>query len=289
MTKTLVILGDSLVDAGNTAFVFSQLGLDNPYQDSIYAGGGNVKASDGLVLGELVALEMGGEIDDAHLISILSTESPRDVQVHNYAHAFARTDFSPMLSEQMGIGVKQQLNSLVQRADYYKSKPDVDVILACGGNDMYAVFSEIEEINKVISTKSKEDNKKFAVDTAKSIARNIRKTISQLDDIVDEIAVAGMTPMMELPDSQDWLTNFPSEDRTQASKLISKIGKKITRKLQKSFESNTDVHVNNGYELFGQIESPSCVDGFHPDSETSLQMAKLFVNEMTENLDTFGF
>ena len=107
MTKTLVILGDSLVDAGNNAFVFSQLGLDNPYQDSIYAGGGNVKASDGLVLGELVALEMGGEIDNAQLISVLSTEMPKDVQVHNYAHAFARTDFSPMLSEQMGIGVKQ--------------------------------------------------------------------------------------------------------------------------------------------------------------------------------------
>ena len=64
----LVILGDSLVDAGNTAFVFSQLGLENPYQDTVYAGGGNVKASDGLVLGEQVALEMGGGVDDAHLI-----------------------------------------------------------------------------------------------------------------------------------------------------------------------------------------------------------------------------
>ena len=154
---------------------------------------------------------------------------------------------------------------------------------------MYAIFSELDEIKEVISTKNKKDNKKFVVDHAKSIARNIRKTVRQLDDIVDEIAVAGMTPMMELPDSQDWLTNFTSEDQTQAAKLISKIGKKITRKLQKSFERNSDVHVNNGYELFGQVESPSFVDGFHPDSETSLQMAKLFVNEMTENFDTFGF
>ena len=266
-----------------------QLGLENPYQDTIYAGGGNVKASDGLVLGEKVALEMGGGVDDAHLISILSSETPKDVQVHNYAHAFARTDFSPMLSEELGIGVKQQLNSFMQRADYYKSHPDVDVILASGGNDLYAIFSEVDEIKEVISTKNKKDNKKFVVYHAKSIARNIRKTVRQLDDIVDEIAVAGMTPMMELPDSQDWLTNFTSEDQTQAAKLISKIGKKITRKLQKSFESNSDVHVNNGYELFGQVESPSFVDGFHPDSETSLQMAKLFVNEMTENFDTFGF
>ena len=43
MTKTLVIFGDSLVDAGNTSFVFSQLGLDNPYQQSVYAGGEMLK------------------------------------------------------------------------------------------------------------------------------------------------------------------------------------------------------------------------------------------------------
>ena len=91
---------------------------------------------------------------------------------------------------------------------------------------MYAIFSEVDEIKEVITTKNKKDNKKFVVDHAKSIARNIRKTVRQLDDIVDEIAVAGMTPMMELPDSQDWLTNFTSEDQAQAAKLISKIGKK---------------------------------------------------------------
>ena len=154
---------------------------------------------------------------------------------------------------------------------------------------MYAVFSQIDEINKVVSTESKVDNKKFTTDNSKSISRNIRKIVGQLDDVFDEIAVSGMTPMMELPDSQDWLTNFPSEDQAQASKLINRIGKKITRRLQKRFEDNPNVHVNNGHELLGQIESPSFVDGFHPDSDTSLQMAKLFVNEMTENLDTFGF
>ena len=48
MTKQLLVFGNSLVDAGNTAFVFSQAGVDNPYEDPIYAGGGNVKTSDGL-------------------------------------------------------------------------------------------------------------------------------------------------------------------------------------------------------------------------------------------------
>jgi hypothetical protein len=61
----------------------------------------------------------------------------------------------------------------------------------------------------------------------KTIVRNIDETVEQLDDIVDEIAVAGMTPMMELPDSQDWLTNFTSEDQAQeASKQTAKLEEK---------------------------------------------------------------
>ena len=289
MTNTLVVLGDSLGDAGNTAFVFSQLGLDNPYQGPVYAGGGNVKASDDLVVAEHVALEMGGMVDDAQLISILSQDEPKDVQVHNYAHAYAATDSSPMLSEDIGIGLKEQVKSLLQRKDYYQDQSDVDVILNCGINDIYVAFSQIDQIKEVISTKSKEDDNKYVYDFVKPIAYNIKKAVYKLDGVVDDIAVAGTAPIMDLPDSQDWLTNFPSEDREQVTKLISKIGTKVTRKLQKKFENNPNVHVNNAYEVFDQLESPSFIDGFHPDSKTASQIAKLYVNEMTENLETFGF
>ena len=54
MTQQLIILGDSLMDSGNTAGLLSLIG-QNPFEDSKYDGGGNTKASDGPVLGELIS------------------------------------------------------------------------------------------------------------------------------------------------------------------------------------------------------------------------------------------
>ena len=111
MTQHLIVLGDSLADSGNTASVLQLIG-QNPFEDDIYDKGGNVKASDGPVLGEFVAIEMGAKIDDAQLISAISSEGPKDVQVHNYAHSGASTDASPGFSlptgEFVGMGLKEQ-------------------------------------------------------------------------------------------------------------------------------------------------------------------------------------
>ena len=60
MTSTLVLLGDSLFDAQNTFTLASMLG-EKPFSESIYDGGGNTKLSDGLVLGEQIAVEMGAD------------------------------------------------------------------------------------------------------------------------------------------------------------------------------------------------------------------------------------
>ena len=94
ITSALVILGDSLVDAKNTFTLFS-LVEQNPFEDDIYAGGDNTKASDGLVLGEQIASELGGSIDDMQNIPILSSEPAIQVDVHNYAHAGARSGTEP--------------------------------------------------------------------------------------------------------------------------------------------------------------------------------------------------
>ena len=288
MTKQLIIIGDSLVDAGNTTNVMAPSGI-NPFEDPIYAQGGNVKASDGLVLGEFIAVEMGGTIKDAQLISILSSAEPKDVQVHNYAHAGARTDSSPLLGEQIGIGIKEQLKSFVQRKDYYRNKSDVDVILSGGGNDIRDAFDQIDELNEIVSTKKKRDDNKLASSLAKPIARNMIKIIRKLDAIVDEIAVAGAPPIMETPEAQDWLTNFAIKDQIKVSNVIDLIGKKITRRLQNKFQNNSLVVINDGYEVWNQLDSPSFVDNIHPDAETASEISKIFVSEMTEQLNTFGF
>ena len=293
MTEKLIILGDSLVDAGNTAEALSLFG-QYPFADPIYDKGGNVKASDGPVLSEFIALEMGARRDQAQLISVLSIEQPNRLQVHNYAHAGARTDYSPGYSlpitgETIGIGLKEQKKALAQRKPFYEETPDVDVLLSCGGNDIRDTFDMTETIQAVISSKSKEDDKQFAASIAKPIARNLNKMVNFLVPFTDEIAVLGSPPIMETPEAQDWLTNFATEDQSKASNVIDLIGKKLIRKLENKTENMDNVSIMNGTLLWNQLDSPSFVDTIHPDAATSSALAKLFVQEADSAFTSFSF
>ena len=62
MTSTLLILGDSLMDAGNVS-----------------------RATDGLVLGVPIALEMGGDPEDVQLFPLQNLPRPGSAPLHNYA------------------------------------------------------------------------------------------------------------------------------------------------------------------------------------------------------------
>ena len=72
MTSTLLMLGASLIDAGNVSH-----------------------ASDGRVLGEHIAAELGADPDDSQLISVRSDDEPDNSAVHNYAHGGALSGRGP--------------------------------------------------------------------------------------------------------------------------------------------------------------------------------------------------
>ena len=293
MTKKLIVLGDSLVDAGNTAEVMALFG-QYPFEDPIYDKGGNIKASDGPVLSEFIALEMGARNDQAQLISVLSIEQPNQLQAHNYAHAGARTDYSPgyplpITGETIGIGLKEQKKALAQRKPFYQEMPDVDVLISCGGNDIRDAFDLVPTIQDVISTKNKKDDKKFAASIAKPIARNLNKIVNFLVPFTDEIAVLGSPPIMETPEAQDWLTNFAAEDQSKASNVIDLIGKKLIHKLENKTENLDNVAIMNGTLLWNQLDAPSFVDTIHPDAATSSELAKLFVREADNTFTSFSF
>ena len=61
MTRSLLILGDSLMDSGNIDQVARRFGQD-PFEEAIYNGGGNRKASDGPVFGEHIARLLGANL-----------------------------------------------------------------------------------------------------------------------------------------------------------------------------------------------------------------------------------
>ena len=296
MTETLIILGDSLADSGNTASLLSLIGL-NPFADEIYDNGGNVKASDGPVLGEHVALEIGADINNAQLFSVLSGNTPSPAHIHNYAHAGARTGSDPGYSipflGRISIGLRDQIRQVEARSNYYLEHEDIDVLLSCGGNDLLDIMDKTKEsysvTKAVIKTKALNDDRKLANEIVKPIFRNLKSAIRKLGDYVDEIAVLGAPPIVETPDAQDWITDFPNKHQARASNFLSLASNKLQRKLEKKYDAIEAIAVINSVDLWQQLEQPDFVDTIHPSSNTSSELAKLLNQEIPELFDSYGF
>ena len=121
MTQPLISMGASLMDVANISKTGKLLN-QNPFQDEMYNGGGNTKASDGLVLGEHVAVALGADITNIQFFDVLFNAKPIKADVHNYAHAGAES----------GIGLRKQVKLIKENQDYYKGIKEVDVIISCG-------------------------------------------------------------------------------------------------------------------------------------------------------------
>ena len=76
MTSTLLILGASLIDAGNVS-----------------------RASDDLVLGEQIAIAMGGIPRMFQLFPLPDPPRPQSARLYNYAHGGAQSGSGPSLEE----------------------------------------------------------------------------------------------------------------------------------------------------------------------------------------------
>ena len=178
MTNILLILGDSLVDSGNIVSLLSPFGI-NPFEDNVYNGGGNVRASNGLVLGEQIALQMGADLSNSELFTVLSRENPTLVDFHNYSHGGAKSDFASELSIpfvlEVGIGLKEQKRQVLRKKRFHKKQKDVDILLSAGGNDLLDALDQIDEIKAIIATEETKDDKAFAKSISKAIANNIKK------------------------------------------------------------------------------------------------------------------
>ena len=296
MTSTLIIVGDSLVDSGNTASLMFLIGM-NPFSDAVYDLGGNVKASDGPVLGEHIALEIGADINNAQLFTVLSSNVPRPAHIHNYAHAGARTGTDPGLDIpfvwEISIGLQDQIRQVEARSNYYSEEMDVDVLLSCGGNDLLDIIDNSNEsyraINSAIKTKTLKDDKKLAKATIRSTAKNLISAIDKIEPLVDEIAVLGAPPIVETPEAQDWITDFAKKYQARASNFLDLVSRKVQQKLEKKYDANPNIAVIDLGDLWQKLVQPNFVDPIHPSSDTSSDLAELFSQEISEVLDSYGF
>jgi len=291
MTSTLVVLGDSLMDAGNVSALLGLIGQE-PFADSIYDKGNNVKASDGLVLSEHTIRWMGGDLKNTQNFNILSTESARLADIHNYAHGGALSGEGPSRSffgMNIDIGLSSQVKKMRDRSSFYRKNSDVDVLLSAGGNDLLEATVNNDKFKEILLTRSKVDNRRYGRSISQSIASNIVKAVDQITGLVDEVVVYGALPVSKTPRVKTWIKSIRGLNSSAATTLIDNISTKINRKLSTRFIDDPSVLLIDSSSLWKQTMKPKFVDDIHPTSRTSRRVAKLAVSTATRQLKSFGF
>ena len=291
MTSTLVILGDSLMDAGNVSALLGLIGQE-PFAESIYDKGNNVKASDGLVLSEHTTRWMGGDLKNTQNFNILSIEPARSADIHNYAHGGALSGKGPsrsFLGIDIDIGLSSQVKKMRDRSSFYRKKSDVDVLLSAGGNDLLEATVNNNKFSEILLTRSKVDNRSYGRSISQSIASNIVKAVDQITGLVDEVVVYGALPVSKTPRVKTWIKSVKGLNSSAATTLIDNISTKINRKLSKRFIEDPSIILIDSSSLWKQIMKPKFIDDIHPTSRTSRRVAKLAVSTATRQLKSFGF
>ena len=256
MTSTLLILGDSLMDAGNVS-----------------------RATDDLVLGEQIAIAMGGDPEDVQLFPLQDSLRPQSAQLHNYAHGGA----------QSGSGFKQQVRAVRRHADIYQSLSDVDLLISAGANDLLDQLEDSSAFMAALDTEDRRDDRQLMRRNAKRIARNLRRGVDRLTGLVDDVVVTGAFPLTATPEVQSLADAFDSATFDRLVAIVDGIGAKVQRKLERHFASNDSVAVLNLKAAWDRLEAPDFVDAVHPSSETSRELADLIVPDLVQQLNSFGF
>ena len=291
MTSTLVILGASLMDAGNIAGLGPLMDLE-PFAEKIYDKGGNVRASDGPVLGERFVEVLGGDPEDAQLFNVLSLEQAAAADVHNYAHGGAQSDEQPsktLLGIEIGIGLASQVQSLQGRRAFYEASADVDALISAGANDLLQQLDDLDPFLEVASTRRRRDDRRLARTMSRPIFRNIRDSVDQITGLLDEVVVFGSHPITFTPKALERTSELEGDLGDQVLGLFDAIGDRLNRRLSRRFGNNDQVLVLDVQSLWDQLESPEFLDDVHPTTRTSLELAELAVPIIQAQFESFGF
>ena len=291
MTSTLVILGASLMDAGNIAGLGPLMDLE-PFAEKIYDKGGNVRASDGPVLGERFVEVLGGDPEDAQLFNVLSLEQAAAADVHNYAHGGAQSDEQPsktLLGIEIGIGLASQVQSLQGRRAFYEASADVDALISAGANDLLQQLDDLDPFLEVLSTRRRRDDRRLARTMSRPIFRNIRDSVDQITGLLDEVVVFGSHPITFTPKALERTSELEGDLGDQVLGLFDAIGDRLNRRLSRRFGNNDQVLVLDVQSLWDQLESPEFLDDVHPTTRTSLELAELAVPIIQAQFESFGF
>ncbi|WP_254977461.1 SGNH/GDSL hydrolase family protein [Cyanobium sp. ATX 6A2] len=316
MTSAFAFLGDSTLDFGNLTATASFLGERHPFRQPLYNGGGNVKASDGFVLGEQIVRRLGAasrkspaRLSSAELIN-LSNEPLRrglrntdpNAQVFNFAYAGATSGgrgSSTAGLEDFQIGLKRQAATLAEAAQFTRSSPDLDVIISGGTNDVFDFLEGNQtRIRNVLLTPGRGDDNRLANLVARKVVANIDESLDSITGLYNEAVVIGTTKLSAIPrirQSSNELKRVPllgsslaNEFRGFADRISGSINARLEEKYNSSDENG--IFAVNGIDAWKSLRSPGFVDTIHPDSKTNGRLADFVVSQISDAavLDSFG-
>lgn len=318
VTASFAFLGDSTLDFGNLDAAARFLGRARPFGNRRYWGGGNVKASNGFVLGEQLVRRFGASskrsparLGSAELINLsdeplqqgLSGKNP-GAQVFNFAYAGATSGArgSRLAGlDAFRIGLRRQAATLARASTFLPAADKLDVIISGGTND---VFDHLENsktrITRVLITPWRRDDRRLARRVAGRVVDNIEASLDRITGLYDEALVIGTTKLSALPRvrqvSKEIRRTTPVIGRFLADEFrgfADRISATINAKLDAKYNSDRDngIFAVNGIEAWESIKSPGFVDSIHPNSRTNGRLADFVLARVREDsgFDSFGF
>jgi len=294
MTRSLAIFGDSLMDAGNLDQVANIVGQD-PFQESIYNRGGNVKASDGPVFGEHIAGQLGATLGSRQLGNLITLPLLRftgfgSKQLRNFAYAGATSGnagSSRSGLERFPIGLRAQTQAFAASTS---SSKDLDALLMAGSNDITDLVANPDPLKAFLATPGRRDDRQFEKKAARRIVNNIVAAYDNITGLVDETVILGLAPLSATPFVRDQASRLTPSLRDPLLALVDGIASRVNQGLASRLDARPDVLVLDGFEVWRSVNNPVFLDDVHPSSATSGLLAGEVVGLIqSSDLQSFGF
>ena len=294
MTRSLAIFGDSLMDAGNLDQVANIVGQD-PFQESIYNRGGNVKAADGPVFGEHIAQQLGASLGSRQLANLITLPLLRFTgfgrnQLRNYAYAGATSGNAGSSRSGLAsspIGLRAQTRAFAASTS---SSKDLDALLMAGSNDITDLVANPDPLKAFLATPGRRDDRQFEKQAARRIVNNIVAAYDNITGLVDETVILGLSPLSATPFVRDQASRLTPSLRDPLLAMVDGIASRVNQGLASRLDARPDVLVLDGFEVWRRVSNPAFLDDVHPSSATSGLLAGEVVGLIqASDLQSFGF
>lgn len=282
------------MDSGNLDRVANVIG-QNPFEEDIYNGSGNVRASDGLVLGQHIARGLGASLRSTRLANLATLPVLRFTgfgsrQIRDFAYAGATSGSQGSRRSGLSsvpIGLKSQARAF---ATTTSRSQDLDALLMAGSNDITDLVADLNALRPVLASPSLRDDRRLQNRVSRRIVNNIAAAYDTITGLVDEAVILGLAPLSATPYVRNQSLQLSAPLRDRLTGLVDGIAQGVNRGLADRFAGRSDVLVVDGFQVWQSVSNPAFLDDVHPTSATAENLAGAVVGLIRDShLASFGF